>query len=64
MLNLLVRPIMIIAAIIASWFVARDAVNFTIIQLVVALFLITLIVAIGAFWETLTDWFKDRKNLR
>jgi hypothetical protein len=64
MLNLIIRPIMIVAALIASWFVARDAVNFSVIQLVVALFLLTLIVAIGAFWETLSDWLKDRKKLR
>ena len=48
------------AAIIAGWFVARDAVNFNIIQMVVALFLITAIVAIAAFWETLSDWFKSK----
>lgn len=62
MLNLFLRPVMIIAAVIASWFVARDAVNFTIIQLVVALLLITALVALGAFWEVLTDWLKNRKT--
>ena len=46
--------------IIAGWFVARDAVNFNIIQMVVAVFLITAIVAIAAFWETLSDWFKSK----
>lgn len=60
MMNLLLRPVMFFAAIIAGWFVARDAVNFNIIQMVVALFLITAIVAIAAFWETLSDWLKSK----
>ncbi len=60
MMNLLLRPVMFFAAIIAGWFVARDAVNFNVIQMVVALFLITAIVAIAAFWETLSDWLKAR----
>lgn len=62
MLNLIVRPIMILAAIIASYFVARDAVNFSIVQMVVALLLITGLVAVAAFWEFLADWFKARKQ--
>ncbi len=60
MMNLLLRPVMFFAAIIAGWFVARDAVNFNVIQMVVALFLITAIVAIAAFWETLSDWLKSK----
>ena len=63
MLNLIIRPIMIVAALIAGWFVARDAVNFNVIQLVVALFLLTAIVAIGACWESISDWLRDRKKL-
>lgn len=59
-MNLLLRPVMFFAAIIAGWFVARDAVNFNIIQMVVALFLITAVVAAAAFWETLSDWFKSK----
>lgn len=64
MLNILMRPIMIVAAIIAGWFVARDAVNFTIIQMVVALFLITALVALAAFWETVSEWLRTRKDAR
>jgi hypothetical protein len=60
-MNLLLRPIMFLAAIIAGWFVASDAVNFTIIQMVVSLFLIAIIVAIAAFWETLSDWYASKK---
>ncbi len=61
MVNLLLRPVMLVAAAIAGWFVASDSVNFTVIQMVVSLFLITLIVAIAAFWETLSDWITNKK---
>ncbi|HVX37408.1 MAG TPA: hypothetical protein VHC71_14430 [Hyphomicrobium sp.] len=61
MLNILIRPIMFLSAAIAAFFVARDAPNFTVIQMVVGLFLIVAFIAIGAFWETLTDRF-DRKG--
>jgi hypothetical protein len=62
MFNWVVRALLFIAAIIASWFVARDAVNFGIIQLVVALFLITGLVAVAAFWEALADRLKSKKT--
>lgn len=63
MLNLIIRPIMIIAAVIAGWFVARDAVNFSIVQMVVGLILITALVAVAACWELISDWFKNKKKL-
>ncbi len=62
MVSLLLRPVIFLAAFVASWFVARDAVNFNVIEMVVALFLITIIVAIGAFWETLSDWFTRKSG--
>jgi hypothetical protein len=62
MLNPIIRPIMILAAIIASYFVARDAVNFSIVQMVVALLLLAGLVAVTVFWELLADWLKARKQ--
>jgi hypothetical protein len=62
MLNLIIRPIMILAAIIASYFVARDAVNFSIVQMVVTLLLLAGLVAVAVFWELLADWLKARKQ--
>lgn len=64
MLNLLIRPIMFLSAAIAAFFVARDAPNFTVIQMVVGLFLIVALVAIGAFWETLADRFGRKGKSR
>jgi hypothetical protein len=58
MLNL--RPIMIFAAVIASYFAARDAVNFSIAQIVVALVLIAGLAAVTAFSEILADWLNKK----
>jgi hypothetical protein len=62
MINWLVRPIMIVAAVIAGWFVAREAVNFSIIQLVVALLLVTALVGLAAIVEMLTDRANSNKR--
>ena len=62
MIKWLVRPIMFVAAVIAGWFVARDAVNFSVIQMVVALFLVTALVAVAALVETLTDRADSNKR--
>ena len=43
-------------------FVAEDAANFGIVQMVVAILLITALVALAAFWEAALEWFKERKN--
>ena len=64
MVNWILRPIMVIAAVIAGWFVARDAVNFSVIQMVVGLLLITTLVAIAACWEMIADRLKSKKNVR
>ncbi len=62
MIKWLVRPIMLVAAVIAGWFVARDAVNFSIIQMVVALLLVTALVAVAAVVETLADRAESNKS--
>jgi hypothetical protein len=48
MIAWLLRLILIPAGFIASWFVAKDAPNFGIVQAIVALFLIVFIVAVIA----------------
>jgi hypothetical protein len=62
MLNWLVRPIMFVAAIIAGWFVAEDAANFGVVQLVISVLLVTLVVAIAAFWEAIADWLGNKRK--
>jgi len=50
MISWIVRLLMIAAGAVTSWGVAEDAPNFGIIQVMVALLLLTLIVAVLAFW--------------
>lgn len=56
MFNLLIRIILVVAGFIASWFVARDALNFPIFQMIISVFIITLVVAILAFWPWIKNW--------
>lgn len=62
MINLIARAILFVAAAITSWFVAEDATNFSSIQMAVALILVALLVGIAAFWETLVDIFRGKKD--
>lgn len=51
MFSWLVRLILIPAGIVAGWFVAKDAPNFGVAQLVVALLMMVAVVALLAFWR-------------
>lgn len=61
-LSWFIRPILFLAAIVASWFVARDAANFGVVQMVVALLLIVALVALAALWETMIEWWRERRS--
>jgi protein-S-isoprenylcysteine O-methyltransferase Ste14 len=50
MLNWIVRGLLIVAGVVASWFVTRDSPQFSLMQMAAVLLLIVLIVAILAFW--------------
>ena len=50
-----------VGGLIAGWFVARDAPNFTFIQMVITLILIVAGVAVLAFWPKL---FKRRNRTK
>ena len=52
MVSWIVRGLLVVAGAITSWFVASDAPNFGVIQMVVALLLLTLTVAVVAFWPS------------
>lgn len=51
MLAWLVRILLILAAPIAAFLVARDELNFTFVQAMLAIILITLIVGLAAAWR-------------
>jgi hypothetical protein len=52
MIGWIARLLMIAAGAVTSCFVAKDAVNFGVVQMTVALLLLTLIVAVLAFWPS------------
>jgi hypothetical protein len=58
MIGWIARALLVLAGFITSLFVTRDALNFNIIQMVVAVSLFTFAVAIAAFWPMLMDWIK------
>ena len=55
-MGLLVRLLLFVPGVIASWFVSKDAVNFVSVQVAVGLLLFPAFVALLAFWPT--DWIK------
>jgi hypothetical protein len=52
MVSWIVRILMLVAGTVTSWFVAKDAPNFSVVQMAVALLLLTLTVAVIAFWPS------------
>ncbi|STY29278.1 Uncharacterised protein [Legionella wadsworthii] len=58
MLQWLLRLLLVISGSIASWFVARDELNFPIVQMVIAVVLFTLFISIIAFWPELKNWLQ------
>ena len=61
MLGWIVRGALILAGLITSWFVSKDAVNFTVIQMTVTVLLIIAIVLAAAFWPSRwLPWHRPR----
>lgn len=54
-----VNPIMALAGAIATWFVAEDAASFGVVQMAIAVILITSVVAILTFWRPLAGWIRS-----
>jgi hypothetical protein len=50
MFSLILRAFLIVVAFVASWFVAKDAPQFGVMQMAVALILVIALVAVLAFW--------------
>lgn len=60
MMYWLVTPLMALAAGIAALFVARDAANFGVVQMVVTVLLFAGLVALIVFWGPITQWLRSR----
>ncbi len=56
MLGWIVRLLFVVAGFIASFFVTRDALNFSIVQMTIAVLLFTTLVGIVTFWPAIRDW--------
>lgn len=53
---------MIIAGLLVSIFIPREALSFPIVQMVIAVFLFTTVVWILAFWKDIREFFKRNKK--
>ncbi|MDX3775261.1 hypothetical protein QE250_14165 [Chromatiaceae bacterium AAb-1] len=63
MLGWLARFFLVAGGVIASWFVSREANNFEVVQMVIAIFLFVLVAVVAAFWPLLVRRFKNRNKL-
>ena len=61
MLILIFRGFLIAVGFVASWFVAKDAPQFGVMQMAVALILVVLVVAVLAFWPE--RWTRPLRRL-
>lgn len=52
MIGWVVRGVMVVAGVLTGLFIAKDAPNFGVIQMMISLLVIALIVAVFAFWPT------------
>lgn len=58
MLGWILRLLFVVAGFITSIFVAHDALNFSVVQMVIAVLLFTLCMAIITFWSPLKNWIQ------
>lgn len=56
MLGWAIRLLFVVAGFIASFFVARDALNFSMVQVMIVVLLFTTLVGILTFWPAIRDW--------
>ena len=64
MIGWIVRGLLVVSGTVTGWFVSKDALNFEIVQMAVALILIALIVFVLAFWPSSWSHWLDRRDKR
>jgi hypothetical protein len=64
MITWIVRGLLVAGGTIASWFVAKDAPAFGVVQMMVATLLLALVVAVIAFWPARWTHSLDRRRKR
>ena len=61
MIGWIVRGLLLAAGTVTGWFVSKDALNFEIVQMAVALIMLALVVFALAFWPRgWTHWLNRR----
>lgn len=60
MIGWLIRILFFIAGSITSLFITRDALNFSIFQMVIAVLIFTVLVIAIAFWPMFYSWYKQK----
>lgn len=62
MMYWLVTPLMALAAGIAALFIAPDAANFGVVQMVVSVLLFAGLIALIVFWGPIMEWLRNRRR--
>ena len=47
-------------AVVASWFVSKDATNFALVQMMVATLVLAGVVSAFVYWQSLVEYWKSR----
>jgi membrane protein YdbS with pleckstrin-like domain len=47
-------------AVVASWFVSKDATNFALVQMMVATLVLAAVVSAFVYWQSLVEYWKSR----
>ncbi|MGN6670355.1 MAG: hypothetical protein ACTHJ4_02290 [Candidatus Nucleicultricaceae bacterium] len=64
MLSWVVRGLLVLAGVIAGWFVAPDTHEYQIVSFVATMLLVTLFVAIAAFYPVIWRWIQKKLNVK
>lgn len=59
MMSWVIRILLFMGGIVASWFVTRDSNHYPIISFVSALLLLTIFISIWAFWPTICRFYRN-----
>ena len=51
-------------AVVASWFVSKDATNFALVQMMVATLVLAAVVSAFVYWQSLVEYWKSRWRSR
>jgi hypothetical protein len=47
-------------AVVASWFISKDATNFALVQMMVATLVLAAVVTALVYWQSLVEYWKSR----